>query len=305
MPRSLSLSLPVSRKESHVLFDRQYETPFDLRFRLFGTPVRVHPFFWLIVLFLNFDLIRFGVHVLILWVLCVFVSILLHEMGHIWMGRWFGTRGQVVLAGMFGLAAGATYGISERGKRILVYLAGPGIQFALVALLLLGLNLIRPPVNVPDELRSELTLASHFYLLWYTPEDWPELLRLTVQFLLSINWWWPIINLLPIWPLDGGQVSRELFTWHDRVYGIRNSLALSFAAALVVTINALSAAMMGPTIPYLPTGDRFFIFFFGIFAFESYLMLRLENARLQSEWVTSRDENRLPWERDPDEWKNN
>ncbi|MCX7700065.1 MAG: hypothetical protein N2039_04250 [Gemmataceae bacterium] len=287
-----------------MLFDRQYETPFDLRFRLFGTPVRVHPFFWLIVTFLNFDLIRFGLHVLLLWVACVFASILLHEMGHIWMGRLFGTRGQVVLAGMFGLAFGATYGIPERSKRILVYLAGPGIQLAFFAVLLLGLNLIRPPLAIPDEARSELTLSRQFYLLWYTPEEWPELLQLTVHFLLSINWWWPIINLLPIWPLDGGQVSRELFTGYDRVYGVRNSLALSFAAAVVVTVNALSAAMQGPTIPYLPTGDRFFIFFFGIFAFESFMLLRLENSRLQSDWVGSGSEERMPWERDPDEWKN-
>jgi Zn-dependent protease len=287
-----------------VLFDRTQETPFDLRFRLFGTPVHVHPFFWLIIAFLNFDLIRFGLHVLLLWVLCVFVSILLHEMGHIWMGRLFGTHGRVYLAGMFGLAMGAANGIPERSKRILVYLAGPAIQILFFALLLLVLNLLRSSPAVPDDWQRELTVTERFYLLWRTPDHWPEIPRLIVQFLLSINWWWPIINLLPIWPLDGGQVSRELFSWHDPEYGLRNSLALSLASALVVTINALSAAMQGPTIPYLPTGDRFFIFFFGIFAFESFLMLRYENARLQSGWSGRLDDERMPWESDPDEWKN-
>jgi Zn-dependent protease len=289
-----------------VLFDRHQETPFDLRFRLFGTPVRVHPFFWLIVTFLNFELIRYGLHVLLLWVFCVFVSILLHEMGHIWMGKLFGTRGQVILAGMFGLALGASYGIPERSKRILVYLAGPGIQLLVFAGLLALLNIARPMPQIPAEMRQEWTMTQWFYLLWYIPDDWPELLGLFIHFLLAINWWWPIINLLPIWPLDGGQVSRELFTWQNPEYGVRNSLALSFAAALIVTVNALSAAMQGPTIPYLPSGDRFFILFFAIFTYESFVMLRFENARLQSGWAGGLryDDERMPWENDPDGWKN-
>ena len=35
---------------------------------------------------------------------------------------------------------------------------------------------------------------------------------LFVAFLLTINIFWGIFNLLPIYPLDGGQVSRELCT---------------------------------------------------------------------------------------------
>jgi Zn-dependent protease len=282
-----------------VLFDRQQETPFDLCFRVFGTPVRVLPWFWLVTAFLNFELISAGIEVLILWILCVFVSILLHELGHIWMGMVFGSRGNIVLAGMFGLAYGATSGVTERWKRIAVYLAGPGIQFLFFALLSLALHVGDPPRlteewGVLDYLESALSPP--------IPQR-PRLLFYAILFLLQINWYWAIINLLPIWPLDGGQVSRELFTWQSPIYGVRNSLGLSLAAALVVTINAICGAMQGPTIPYLPSGGKFFIFFFAIFAFESFMQLQMEAAKVRGGWRDPDDDDRLPWERDPDEWK--
>jgi stage IV sporulation protein FB len=135
------------------------------------------------------------------------------------------------------------------------------------------------------------------------PPGWPKLAWWAVHFLVWINFYWAVINLLPIWPLDGGQVSRELFTWQSRIYGARNSLALSLATALVVTINAISGAMRGPTIPYLPTGDRFFIVFFAIFAFESFMLLQMEAAKVRGGWRDPDDDDRMPWERDPDEWK--
>src|SRR5262245_5981072 len=81
-------------------------TPFDLTFRLFGTDVRVHPFFWLVTLLMNESLLRAenGLALLIVWVAAVFLSILLHEFGHVWMWRFFGVRANILLHGMGGLA---------------------------------------------------------------------------------------------------------------------------------------------------------------------------------------------------------
>jgi stage IV sporulation protein FB len=283
-----------------VLLDRQGDTPFDLRFRLFGTPVRVLPWFWLVTAFLQFELIGLGIEVLLLWVFCVFVSILLHEFGHIWMGRIFGSHGHIVLQSLCGMAVGATNGVNERWKRIAVSLAGPGIQLLFFALLSLGLHLAAPSAisadwGPLDYLSSALNPP--------IPHSWPRLAYYAVQFLLMINWYWAMLNLLPIWPLDGGQVSRELFTWQSRIYGARNSMALSLATALAVTINAISGAMQGPTIPYLPSGGKYFIVFFAIFAFESFMLLQMESAKIRHGWRDP-DDDRQPWERDPDEWKN-
>src|SRR5262245_20151706 len=90
-----------------VLLDEQRETPFDLKFRLFGTHVRVSPWFWLMCIFINFDMAKRGeFDLLVIFVMCVFLSILLHEFGHIWMGRLFGSNGYIVLQSLFGLAIG-------------------------------------------------------------------------------------------------------------------------------------------------------------------------------------------------------
>jgi Zn-dependent protease len=49
-----------------------------------------------------------------------------------------------------------------------------------------------------------------------------------------------LINLLPIYPLDGGQIAREIFTLGNARNGIIQSLQLSAGAAAVVAVYALS-----------------------------------------------------------------
>ena len=56
------------------------ETPYDLRFRLLGIPVRIHPMFWLIMALLGWENRNLGA--VLLWVACALVSILVHEFGH-------------------------------------------------------------------------------------------------------------------------------------------------------------------------------------------------------------------------------
>jgi Zn-dependent protease len=279
-------------------FDTQRETPFDLRFRLFGTDVRVHPLFWVCTALLNISLLSAtdgGIEVLLIWVLCVFVSILLHEFGHVWMGRAFGSRASIQLQWLFGLAVGADSGVSNRWQRILIYLAGPGIQLLFFVLLVTGLKF--GTVGLTADTLWSLRLQD------LIRHDWPRLVRFAVFFLLEINLWWPILNLLPIWPLDGWQVSRELFVWRDRNFGMRNSLALSLAVALLVMVNALSDALGGPSIPYMPSGGKFFVVFFAILAIISFQLLSYESAKIRGGWRDPDDDERMPWERDPDEWK--
>src|SRR5262249_53158681 len=129
--------------ESIVLLYDPGGTPLDLRFRLFGTQVRVHPMFWLIMALLGWSggggvLPGNGLGDTLVFVLCAFVSILLHEFGHVWMGRAFGARGHIVLHGMGGLAIGSA-DVPHRWQRILVSAAGPGIQLILYAAIYFGL----------------------------------------------------------------------------------------------------------------------------------------------------------------------
>ena len=67
---------------------------YDLRFSIAGIPVRVHPLFWLIALLLGSsgDLLQ-----IVIWIFVVFVSIVVHELGHAFALRWYGLRSQILL----------------------------------------------------------------------------------------------------------------------------------------------------------------------------------------------------------------
>ena len=67
-------------------------TPLDLRWHLFGILVRVHPMFWLVSVIMGWNSLIIGFEYLFIWIACMFVSILIHELGHVWMGQVFGAR---------------------------------------------------------------------------------------------------------------------------------------------------------------------------------------------------------------------
>jgi stage IV sporulation protein FB len=251
-------------------------THYDLHFHLFGTPVRVHPLFWLFSAILGWDFLELGFVYLFIWVACCFLSILLHEFGHVWMGMTFGARDSYIVLYSFGGLAVGSNDLRNRWQRIAVSLAGPGIQ-----LLCLWLPL----------------------WLWMRSAGREQLVGVRVEVLMAIiilqeiNLIWPLFNLLPVWPLDGGMVSRELCKWISPRGGLRFSLGLSIAVAGFIAIHALIAKSGRMTaIPYLPT-STYGAILFGILAYQSWQLL--QQARM---WQAPVDE-RLPWESDADAWK--
>ncbi len=244
-------------------------TPFDLTWRMFGTWVRVHPMFWVLAAFLGWDnyFNRFGFAYLLVWVVCVFVSILLHEFGHVFAGRAFGTDGHILLYWFGGLAFGSS-DLRQRWQRVVVYLAGPGVQLLLAGAVWLA---ARP-------------------LLRAAPPDWRDPVVRTLAALLWINGFWALFNLLPIYPLDGGRVTREVC---DVVAPGRGGIFAMGVSTLVCAGIALyillSAAGKVPGLPYL--GDSMFnALLFAWLAVNSYQALQIEQAR-------QRWDDRLPWER--------
>lgn len=112
----------------------------------------------------------------------IFVSILVHELGHGFAGRRYGARPEILLHGFGGLCY-LPNGNFSRKENILVSLAGPGAGFA-------------------------LAFATYILLLSLQPQN-PYLL-FALAFSLWVNVVWTVLNLLPILPLDGGQVFRDL-----------------------------------------------------------------------------------------------
>lgn len=146
------------------------------RFTLFGFPVRVELFFWLTALFLGWRN-RDG-WLLVAWIAIVFVSVMLHEMGHAFAYRRYGQQSQIVLHG-FGGVTMATQRLAP-AQSIIVSLAGP-----LTGLVVLGVPawIARESIT-PSSIEQAVILHD---LVW-------------------VNVWWSLINLLPLWPLDGGQI---------------------------------------------------------------------------------------------------
>jgi stage IV sporulation protein FB len=155
------------------------------QFSLLRFPVRVHWTFGLMALFIGGGFRVRGPEdwpPVLAAVGVIFVSILVHELGHALAGRRFGARPAILLHSMGGLCY-LPGGRFSRGQNILVSLAGPAAGFLLAALtvvLLYGL----------------------------APTD--RLVRYAFLVSLYVNVVWTLLNLLPILPLDGGQVFRDL-----------------------------------------------------------------------------------------------
>ncbi|MBI1917693.1 MAG: site-2 protease family protein [Planctomycetes bacterium] len=243
------------------------ETPYDLKWRMFGIHVRVHPLFWLIAAILAWDYLRvFGIPAFLVVIACVFVSILIHELGHVIVGNSFGSHGHIVLWAFGGLAIGSTQ-LDNRWKRIAVTFAGPGIQLILYGLL----RLADPYIPRPEDFEARV------------------LVEVAVGEMLWINLFWALLNLLPIFPLDGGQIARDLFTWFTPRNGVRFSLQLSIGLSLLLAVHAFAAERTGQSIPYLPVGVGPAIFFL-MFAGVGFQTLQAENERTR--WFDPWDHER-------------
>jgi Zn-dependent protease len=250
------------------------ETPYDLRWRMFGIHVRVHPLFWLVAAILSWRELDLGIPNILLSMVCVFASILIHEMGHVVVGRCFGSRGHIVLWAFGGLAIGSN-GSDKRWQRIAVSAAGPMAQFLLFGIILVVIPFL--PQSLPGY------VLKRWYLAGAEEYVFPSLLYTFLETMLFVNLYWPILNLLPIWPLDGGQISRELFTWGSPRNGVRLSLQLSMGVAGLLALYAVIAQLEEEKrIPWLPSGIQSAIFF-GIFVAISFQALQMEHQ--QDNWL--------------------
>lgn len=248
-------------------------TPFDLSWRMLGTNIRVHPTFWLFTAILGWSWFEeLGFAYLVLWVLCCFGSILLHEFGHILMARAFGSQGYIVLYSFGGLAVGVE--AWKRWQRMLIAFAGPGIQLILFGLVFLTNRLVPPLLNPQAILPVLAALAM----------------------LAFINLVWPLVNLLPIWPLDGGRISREFFEIGSKSRGLAYSLLLSgiLAGGLALLCFLAGQKRFEITIPYLRgLANTWNAVLFAMLAVYNFQLWAAENERINR---SSRSDDRLPWE---------
>lgn len=243
----------------------------DLHFRLFGFPVRVHPFFWLVCLIMGLRGNSTPPAEVLAWLVAVFVSIVIHELGHAFLQRRYGGNPRIVLHGFGGLAICGDCDRSPRSQ-ILISLAGPmaGFLFAVVLVLVLAVSGHQPGIYTEGSLTSQYSEPDGLRLfgLWVLWEQFDsEHVNFLLRQLFFINILWGLINLLPIYPLDGGQISREVCQLSDPRQGLILSLRISMVAAIAMAIVGLSWGL-------------FTVIMFGYLAYSSYKTLEAYRASL-------------------------
>jgi membrane-associated protease RseP (regulator of RpoE activity) len=245
-----------------VLLSEPTRTPYDLRFSVLGVPVRVHPFFWLITAILGARGNSKPAEVL-LWVATVFVSILIHELGHALTARAFGWEPWITLYGMGGLAS---YRPTRQShwRQIVISLAGPGAGFLFAALIVAGIAASGHPIfwTWPE---SVLPIATTPFF----KSDGTINVNLTnlVGDLLFVNIFWGLINLLPMLPLDGGRIAESALQIVDPRDGVQKALWLSIFVAIAAAAFA-----------YLRLQDTFLILLCAYLAYTNFVTLQSLNG---------------------------
>lgn len=266
-------------------------TPLDLRWTLLGVRFRVHPSFWLVTVLLGLmssqhiinDGARFSLVKVGLWVFCMFVSVLVHELGHVIAGRVFGEPGNILLYSMGGVAVGYYHQL-KRWQRIAVFAAGPAAGFLLLAVVafaegnfwnhLVIESLVNKYPSVPwDYLHVESSLLHRLSPNYLNAPWYISYVRYVCAFLVIINLFLNLFNLLPVLPLDGGQIMREVCTGLAPRGGMRLALGLSFLFGGAIAIYS-GLKMMRRDLPYPPLDPLFNVLIFGMLALQNLFQMR-------------------------------
>lgn len=186
-----------------------------LAMRVGSTPLRIKAGFILAVLVLG---IPFSHHLAsyLGWTALVTMSVLVHEAGHVIALRRFGFAPTVELGLFGGLTAVEGNGTLDRVRSIAVSLAGPvtGLAFGMV-------------------IHAGTVVAGADPTSWFQQANW------------FVNIWWSLLNLLPVMPLDGGHIAREVFKAAGETRTGTIAAVGAVSIAVVIGIAAVAAHQQG------------------------------------------------------------
>lgn len=193
-------------------------------------PVHIYPIFWLLALLIGW-LYSFTILGAVILGFVVFISVLVHEYGHALSALAFGQQSFIELVGLGGVTQRQGKRLSL-GKEFIIILNGPlaGLALAILSFLIL------------------LTFGKGLSSVWLD----------ILKFAFFANVFWTVVNLLPIYPLDGGRLFSIILEALFGVKGVRASFLLSSLFAFIISIASFS-------IGYVIGGA-----FFMLFAFESF-----------------------------------
>lgn len=169
-------------------------------------PVKINPGFFIVAALIGL-LNSFTFIGTLAWIGIIFVSVLVHEFGHALTAKLFGQKPRIELVAFGGITIPEGPKL-KAWKEFLVVLMGPMFGFLLfvVATILLQLPITNP------------------FIRW--------VLLVT----RNVNLFWTFINLLPILPLDGGQLVRVVLEVFLKAKAWQVSLYISLAISALFAI---------------------------------------------------------------------
>lgn len=191
-----------------------------MKFTLFGIPVRIKPLFWLIALFIaprGVSIIG-GDHALVLaWLVVVLCSVVAHELGHALTARGFGAQVDITLHGLGGYTRWHTRSDLGPWRRVVVAAAGSLTGFALAGLVWL--------TGVADLFPLHL-----------------EVVGIALEWFVTVNLVWGVLNWLPIRPLDGGHMLSGVL---QAAFGARGTVIANVIFPITTIIGGIWAWQRG------------------------------------------------------------
>ena len=213
-----------------------------IRFTLFGVSVSIHPSLWGMLAVLGWAFSVPGIPVALsvcLFAVVAFFCLLIHEMGHALVGRHLGGgTPEVALSWLGGDCCNAT-AVFTRPQGIFMTLAGPlatlsfcGLSLALSAFLSGGTFFVGTLSCITGQVAPQ---GSALY---------PASVTVFLFYAVQISFWWTLLNLLPVFPLDGGQLMHGLMASSRRMHRISLGVAAPVAVAAALTDMWLLAILM-------------------------------------------------------------
>jgi Zn-dependent protease/predicted transcriptional regulator len=241
--------------------------------RALGIPIRVHASWFLVFLLVTWTLSTGylpeglpGLSPERYWAmgaaaaLLLFLSVLLHELGHSYVARHYRIPIDRITLFIFGGVAHMRKEAPTPRAEFLIALAGPAVSFALGAACF-GFVMLAESIRQPRSLQGLIILGA---------------------LLGSVNVQLGLFNLIPGFPLDGGRVLRAgLWAWGKDFYRATKQAAvvgLGFGALLgLLGLATLFGALMGE-LPASMASNGGWVIFIGMFLFAAALAGRRQAA---------------------------
>ena len=210
-----------------------------ISFTLFRVQVAIHPSLWVMLLLLSalFTGFSAGVPGVALFAVALFFCLLMHEMGHSLVGRCLGGGQPQIYLTWLGADSCNENARLTRTQGILMTAAGPLASLLPVVLIVIILScMLGHPVDAFAVVGGLLQGQISSDLM----EMYPPMVMVFALYLVQISIWWSLLNLLPVFPLDGGQIMHGLMRSAQSMHRI----SLAFACFLTFFFLILGSLWM-------------------------------------------------------------